>query len=73
MHLTEVSPGIIRITAPDANTLQEALNEAAGRLIHYESQRQTTRGVLLVRHNHAIYSAQLTRHVPYGEIREMSL
>ncbi|WP_223987802.1 hypothetical protein [Arthrobacter sp. NicSoilB8] len=70
MTTEQVSPTAIRITALDAESVQESINEAVGLLILAALERPSS-GILLTRHDHSTYTAELSSDVPYGQTLEV--
>ena len=72
MSLTQISSRLIHITARDAASLQDSLDTAVDLLIGTAS-KQREQGIVLTRHSHSFYSAELSNDVPYGEIHEIGV
>ena len=70
MTLTQISPRLIHITACDGASLQDSLDQAVEVLIRV-AWKQKEQGIVLTRHSHSFYSAELSSDVPYGRIHEV--
>lgn len=64
------SAGLIEILVNSSSALEEQL-EAAIRELQQLALVSQTHGILLTRHRHGLYTAELSDHVPFGTTQEL--